>query len=252
MNCLACVAVAQSASSGTGTPVAPFVFAALAATGLLGIWALRKRLSRKRTEALANTAIEMGFTFGGDDWPDKGRAPLLETPVFSKGHSHEVRNIMIGDRAGFKVSLFDYSFAEGRGKGQRTYSQTVASFSTDRTSLPCFELRPAKLMDKIWNPVDLNNVQLSANPGFAHRYNLRGALPEKVRALFAPRLVSFLDGLDAGKEWHIEGTANTLVVYRADKKTPPEQMRGFLEQTSQIATTFFSFAGVAEAANTVS
>lgn len=239
MNCLACFAAAQSARSGAAASgqMITFGIAALAAVGILSIWAIRRTLGRKRTQALANTAIEMGFTFDGE-----ARTPYLQTPLFGKGHSRKFENVMTGDRVGFIVRLFDFSFTVGRGKNQQTHRQTVASFSKEHVSFPYFELRPANLLSRAWDAMAHKNIHFDAEPEFARRYVLQGALPDKVRELFTPSLISFLDGLDVHAKWHIEGVGGTLVIYRADKKTPPEQMRTFLEETSQIATTFFSFA----------
>ena len=250
MSCSTVAAALHAATndgSGPGPQTIVFAIAILAAGTLLGIWQLRNALSRKRTAALTTAAIEIGFTFAGET-----RAPYLQMALFGKGHSHKFENIMIGDRAGLMVRLFDYSFTEGGGKSQYTYTQTVATFSKDDGSLPYFELRPVNILDRAWDAVAHKNIHFDAEPEFARRYVLQGALPEKVRALFTPSLISFLDGLDAHGKWHIEGVGGTLVVYRADKKTAPEQMRTFLEQTSQIATTFLSFARIEATASTQS
>ena len=239
MSCSAAAALHAVTSDGSssGPLTIVFVLAILAAGALVGIWQLRNALGRKRTAALTNTAIDMGFTFAGET-----RAPYLQTSLFGKGHSHKFENIMIGDRAGLMVRLFDYSFTEGGGKSQYTYTQTVATFSKDDGSLPYFELRPVNILDRAWDAVAHKNIHFDAEPEFARRYVLQGALPEKVRALFTPSLISFLDGLDAHGKWHIEGVGGTLVVYRADKKTAPEQMLTFLDQTTAVAIGFFNFA----------
>ncbi|HKF52665.1 MAG TPA: hypothetical protein VKB26_10150 [Candidatus Acidoferrales bacterium] len=221
------------------------IFAAFFVAVIVGILAIKKALERKRTRALNDTAVEMGFTFCGDDWTDKSHAPLLETALFGKGRGHRFRNIMTSERAGFRVSLFDYSFTVGGGRNKQTYTQTVATFSKDDACLPYFELRPANLMDKAWDAMTHKNIHFETDPEFARRYVLRGALPEKVRALFTPGLVSFVDGLDSQHKWHIEGAGRTLVIYRAKKKEPVEQMRTFLEQTTTVASTFLNLAGAA-------
>lgn len=247
MNCLMFFSFAQSDSTGAAADprMITFGIAALAAVGLLSIWALRRTLSRKRTQALANAAVEMGLTFDGET-----HTPYLQTPLFGKGHTRKFENVMTGDRAGFVVRLFDYSFTVGGGKSQQTYSQTVANFSKTDISLPYFELRPANILDRAWDAVAHKNIHFDANPEFTRRYVLQGALPDKVRECFTPSLISFLDGIDVHEKWHIEGVGGTLVIYRANKKAAPDQMRTFLEQTSQIATTFFSFARVETAVST--
>jgi len=216
----------------------------LAGVGIIvAIWALGKALGRKRTQALADAAVRIGFVFGGEEWPDKGRAPVLETALFGRGHGHEVKNILAGSAAGFRTSLFDYTFIQGTGRNSQRYTQTVATFSKDGAYLPYFELRPANLLSRAWDAVAHKDIRFDANPEFAQRYVLRGALPEKVRDLFTPGLISFVEGLDAREKWHIEGADDMLIAYRMSKKVAPDKLRDFLDQTSAIASGFFSFAG---------
>ncbi|HEU5410169.1 MAG TPA: hypothetical protein VFU57_04045 [Candidatus Acidoferrales bacterium] len=245
-----CLAVISLLRAGDEPPPFVFTFAAAGVVLVLGIWAIGRTLSRRRTQALADAAVRIGFVFGGEDWPDKDRAPLLETALFGKGRDHKINNVMSGSAAGFRASLFDYTFVVGGGRNSRRYMQTVATFSKDGASLPYFELRPANLLSRAWDAVAHKDIRFDGNPEFAQRYVLRGALPEKVHELFTPGLISFFDALDAREKWHIEGTDDTLVVYRMSKKVAPEKLRDFLDQTSAIASAFFSFAGAPAAITT--
>jgi len=241
MSCSSAAAALHAVTSDGSSPsqqTIVFAIAILVAATFVGTWQLRNALSRKRTAALTNAAIGIGFTFAGEDWPDKGRAPLLETELFGKGHSHEIKNTMIGSGSGFRISLFDYSFVVGGGKSQQTYAQTVAAFSKDDIYLPYFAMRSANILDKAWDTLAHKNIHFDAHPECARRYALQGALPEKVRELFAPSLISFVTGLDSHEKWHIEGAGNTLFVYRASKKVAPDQLRNFLDQTTAVATGF--------------
>ena len=62
--------------------------------------------------------------------------------------------------------------------------------------------------------------------------------------MFGAALLSFLESLDPKKKWRLEGTAETLVVYRAGKRVKPEEFRTFLEETSALASSFLSLGGV--------
>ena len=242
MICSACLALFQSSGHDAFTRYAPFIFALAGVGFIVGLWTLGKALGRKRTQALADAAVRIGFVFGGEDWPDKGRAPVLETALFGKGHDRKVKNIMVGSAAGFRASLFDYTFVIGGGRSSQRYTQTVATFSKDGASLPYFELRPSNLLSRAWDAVAHKDIRVDGNPEFAQRYVLRGALPEKVHDLFTPGLISFMEGLDTREKWHIEGADDTLVIYRMSKKVPPDSLRDFLDQTSSIASGFFTFA----------
>jgi len=223
---------------------AAFLFMLAGVGVIVALWALTRALARKRTQALADAAVRIGFVFGGEEWPDKGRAPILETALFGKGHEHEVKNILAGSAAGFRASIFDYTFVVGSGKNSQRYTQTVATFSKDGASLPYFELHSASAWNRAWDAVTHKNIHFESAPEFAQQYVLRGALQEKVRELFTPGLISFVEGLDAREKWHMEGADDTLVIYRMSKKAAPEKLRDFLDQTSAIASGFFSFANL--------
>ena len=237
MACLACFLSLQLASRGSPLLV-KVVFVGIIAA-ILGGWAIRRILSKKRTHALADAAVQMGLTFVGNTRP-----PYLEIALFSKGAGHKFENIMEGERSGLEVRLFDYSFVAPEGRGQRTYTQTVATFSKEGISLPGFELRPANLLNRAWDAVVHKDIHFESDPEFARHYVLQGAPPESVRELFTPSLISFLDGLDAQRKCHVEGLGSTLVIYRADQRVAPEQMRDFLEQTTTVASTFLSLANI--------
>jgi hypothetical protein len=204
---------------------------------------IQKSRARKRTQAIMKAAIEMGFEFEGEDWKDKQRAPQLGTALFERGHDHELMNVMSGSASGMRASLFDYGFKTRTGRSQHHWKQSVGSFSKDGVFLPYFELRPVGMVDKIWGAVTHKNIDVAADREFSRRYVLRGALEDKVRPLFAPGLITYFESLDAGKKWHVEGSGDTLIVYRLEKRVPAEEIRTFLEETSAIAATFFNLAG---------
>jgi hypothetical protein len=199
--------------------------------------------ARRRTAALQATAKEMGFIFEGEDWSDQAQSPQLGTVLFERGGGGRFKNIMSGTAAGFKTSLFDYSYTVGGGKSSRTYTQTVAAFSQD-LSLPLFEMRPEGFVDRIADAIVHKDIDFESHPEFSRRYLLRGPEPEKVREFFTPALLTFLEGVPSEEKWHIEGAGTTLVLYRSDFTVNAERTRAFLNETSAIARTFCSSRGL--------
>lgn len=149
---------------------------------------------------------------------------------------------MTGSRGGLKVSIFDYWFAEGSGRSTHNYKQTVGTFSKAGASLPYFEMRPSGVADKVWDALADKNIQFESDPEFSRRWVLRGALDNNIRSLFTSALRDFLKGLVAQEKWRIEGTSDTLVLYRYAKTTPPAELSTFLDQTTSIADGFFGLA----------
>lgn len=194
----------------------------------------------KRTQALMAVAPEIGFQFEGKAWTDNTQAPKLVTALFGRGHSRKFRNVMTGSAAGMRASLFDYSYATGGGKYQHTHRQTVAAYQKSGLNLPAFEMQPAGMLAKIWNAMLHKNINFESHPDFSSRYQLRSPMADEVRTLFTPGLLSFLESLDTSRKWRLEGINDTLIVYRDGKKAKPGDFRIFLEETSTIASSFFS------------
>jgi len=199
--------------------------------------------ARKRTEALTAVAQEIGCYFQGQDWNGPQAAPQLATALFNRGRTRKSRNIMTGSAAGFRAALFDYSFTEGYGRSQRTYGQTVAAFSKNGAVLPQFSLQEKGIMQKIGNAFAHKDIQFDSNAEFSRSHQVRSPDKTGTRALFTPQLIAFLETLDGKKKWRLEGGNDTLILYRLRKKVKPEDFRSYLEETSGIATSFFSYSG---------
>jgi hypothetical protein len=196
-------------------------------------------LAKKRAQALQAVAQQIGFNYVGDD---RSRTVQVQTALFNRGGSRKFRNIMNGSRGGFEISLFDYSYTVSTGKSSQTTTQTVAAF-VQGVSLPTFELRPENFMDRVSEIFVHRDIDFDSHPEFSRRCLLSGREEERIRKIFTPALLSFLEALTPEKKWHIEGCDFTLIVYRSDKTVRPEDIQPFLDETLSIAQTFFASCG---------
>lgn len=198
-------------------------------------------LERRRREALAALALEIGFQYLGKDWGNE--APQLGAPLFRKGRNREFRNIMAGSASGLPAYLCDYQYVTGGGRSSQTHFQTVAGFTKSGAVMPEFELQPEGVLQKIGDAFVHKDIDFDTHPEFSRRMQLRSPEEQKTRELFSSGLLSYLEGLDPAKKWRIEGTGNTLLLYRGGKRVKPGEVKSFLAETSTIASQFFSFAG---------
>jgi len=146
---------------------------------------------------------------------------------------------MTGNYAGLDAEVLEYAPTTGRAGNSRTTVQTVAVY-TQNVDLPQFVLRPSSLAIKLLDTLQHQKVDLEYPPGVSRHYALHGPDKERIRALFNESLVSFVESLDRGKGWHIEGAGKKLVVYRYRGRVKPAQLRNFLQETSSIAQSFFA------------
>lgn len=199
------------------------------------IVAISAYFSRKRTHAMNASALAMGFNFEGND---KSKAPNLATTLFTKGSGKAFRNIMKRRSGGVDVTLFDYSYVTSDGRNAQTHAQTVASYSKPGLGMPQFELQPKGIMGKIVDALSHKNMNFDSHPEFSRRYQVRSPEQERARDLFTPALLSFLESLDPKSHWSLEGAEDTAIVFRANKRVKPEELRTFLEETSSLADSF--------------
>lgn len=220
----------------------PVLFPVIVVAGFIAFLVFLNVRAKKRTAALAGIAQTIGFNFEGEDWADPSREGWLTTALFQMGSNRRFMNIMTGSFAGLDTSLFDYLFTTGAGKSAHTWNQTVVAFSQDLW-LPQFALRAENILDRIGEAFTHEDIDFDSHPKFSHRYLLRGADEAKIRELFTPALLDFLENIPAKEKWHIEGAGKNLILYLSDVTIAPEHLQSFLEITSSMAKTFLSSCG---------
>lgn len=222
-----------------------FLAFGIGAIGLL-IYLLITYRGKKRTSDLTTVAQAMGFMFLGAEWNDSAlelHQTLFEnSAVFQKGWGQKCNNIMRGSLDGLQTTIFDYSYITGRGRGARTWRQTVFAFSCD-LSLPAFELKPENWAARLRDAIMHDDIDFDSHPAFSRRYLLRSERQEKVRDLFTPGLLTYLQGLPPEPKWHIDGNGPTLFIYSFNRRIAPEDITSFAQNASSIAAGFLSHCG---------
>jgi hypothetical protein len=59
-----------------------------------------------------------------------------------------------------------------------------------------------------------------------------------------PSFLTFFEQLPPERKWSIKGAGKNLLIYRRGKAVNAPNMKSFLDQTSMIASTFFSACGL--------
>jgi hypothetical protein len=200
----------------------------LALTGAI-LYAAATR-ERKRAEALADSALRMGFTFLAKV-PAERLAALGDFHLFKRGHSGKARNLMEGKSGDLMVTLLDYQYTVGGGKDSHTYHQTVALFSGVGAGLPEFTLAPEHIWAKLGGLLGYQDIDFEASDEFSKRYLLRGPDESAIRAAFGAHLLGFF-AQNLG--WSVEAKSGALAVYRAGKRVKPEEMQAFSAEAAAV------------------
>jgi hypothetical protein len=218
----------------------PFAFwyIGLAVTAVIGILALAVRQQRQRTRDLAALAQRMGFTFLGKDWNGPVLSPNYKTSLLQRMRG-SCSNAMTGAMGGFQVSVFDYTY----GSGKSSVTQTLTCFSQN-AELPPFELRSENIFDKIGDAIMHNDIDFDSHPEFSRRYMLHSPDEARIRMLFTPGLLTYLEQIPPDKKWHVEASGMSLIIYRHRWPAKAEEIPALLNETSAIARAIVDSAGI--------
>ena len=206
-----------------------WMFASVAAVVLLLI-AVETWRERRRTQGLRDAAFRLGLNFLETD-PTLEAAEFRSLPLFQKGHSHRIWNIVRGS----DELIFGYRYTTGGGRSSSTHTQTVYASRVAGRNLPRFELKPERLFDRIKAALGGQDIDFEEDPDFSKGYRLQGSDEAEVRRVFGMAVRAQLR-TEGG--WAIEGDGEWLVVYQRSKRARPDDLTGFLQRMRRIAALF--------------
>jgi hypothetical protein len=190
---------------------------------------------KRRTAALQDLAVRLGFNFVGKVGPETVEA-MGPFHLFKHGHAHQVKNLMRGRAEGADVTLFDYQYTTGGGKDSHTYRQTVALFpgAPGASALPDFTLGPEHWWNKLGKIFGQQDITFEASPEFSKAYLLKGPNEQAIRAAFGAEALGFLA---QNQGWSVQSASGALAVFMASKLCKPEDLQAFLAQACAVRRT---------------
>ncbi|MEM7791397.1 MAG: hypothetical protein AAF546_08345 [Verrucomicrobiota bacterium] len=214
-----------------GSPIGLILFVVipLFALGLFYIGYLQQK---KRSESLAKLASELGMDFSPKPQKSDGFG-FSGMPLFSRGRSRRIRNLMSGPMADANGYLFDYQFTTGGGKNSSTYSQTVAVFNIPDQYLPEFSCKPERFFHRLADLFGQEDINFGDYPNFSKNYRLTGSNEEAVRSIFNSNVIEMLE-TRVDNPWSVDAGGNWIAIYRPSKRIPPEQWSEFLLETTTL------------------
>ncbi len=206
-------------------PMVIVVAAAAVALVITLIVAVR-RADKARTQRMQDVSATLGFSFESEGNLEQIKA-VADVPLFNRGHSKRVKNVLTGRSAETDVTLFDYRYTVGHGKNAHTSNQTVALFR-GVSRMPDLQMAPENFFfDKLNKVLGHQDIDFDSSPEFSSRYTLRGPDETAIRTAFTADALSYFA---AHKGWTIEAQSGNVAIYRAGERVKPEELPVFLEQ----------------------
>lgn len=195
------------------------------------------RSTKARTEALQKIATMMNLTYRKDsDLTSELEATGFR--LFRQGHSKKTSHVLTGLAGQIAIKIFDYRYRTGGGKNTHTSVQTVILMTSQRLDLPSFELQPENIFHKIGQVFGMKDIDFPMFPDFSKHYLLRGRDEEAVRNLFKTYVLEYFN---RNKGLHLEGSANTLILYRSGKRISPQSLEAEYRKGLEICDLLKSY-----------
>ena len=222
-------------SAAAAAPLAPFlIMGAIAAA--IGVGAYFAWLNeKKRTAALADVAVRLGFNFEAKVSNEEA-ATLGSFHLFRVGRSRKGKNLMRGKSDGADAIVLDYQYTVGGGKNSHTYSQTVVIYpaAAGAATLPDFTLGPEHWWDRIGEVFGHRDIDFESSEEFSKHYLLKGPDEAAIRTLFGAEPLGYFA---QHQGWSVEAAGGSLVVYHTGRRAKPEEMQPFLAETAAVRRT---------------
>jgi hypothetical protein len=214
------------------TVIALAVVGFIVLIGLLVIYSIKKE--KQRTKDLQERAGSLNLAFFPNDDLEL-LASLHEMHLFSQGRGRQLKNVIQAGTDDVDIYIFDYQYTTGGGKSSSTWQQTVMLFRSPSLQLPAFTLRPENVFHKIGSAFGAQDIDFDAFPDFSDHYLLKGPDEAAVRSVFGEQV---LYTFEQNHGYCVESQAGDLIVYRTNKRVPPDQIQAFMEEGVRIYGLF--------------
>jgi hypothetical protein len=185
-------------------------------------------LERQRKKEMSSFAKQMGFHYIGGS----GLENSLSVPLFEKGHSRKIKNLVEGHREGINWRIFDYYYTEGYGKNSVVHTQTLI-IPELRSGVPEFTLRPENIFNKIGNIFGYKDIDFDNYPEFSKKYLLKGKREADVRKVFSPEVIRLIEKMK--KRLCLESDGKSLVCYLANQRMNSSEISSVMSALAEVA-----------------
>jgi hypothetical protein len=153
----------------------------------------------------------------------------------SEGHSHKMRNVMVGQYNGYQVTVFDWHYQTSSGKTTKQYRRTVAVLASKALRLRSFVLRPAELWHRVDQFFGGQKIEWEEFPRFNVNYTLRSSNERMMPGLFSADVLRYFEGHPG--LW-VESDGRHLLFCHPDEWPLTDQIPSLLDEACECGALF--------------
>jgi hypothetical protein len=191
---------------------------------------------RRRSKKMEAAAVSLGLTFRRKPTDADNRLPA-GCYLADLGHDRGVSNVLeAAETAELAFTLFDYQYTIGYGRSSQACCQTISRMQSPLLKLPSFLLFPETIFSKLGKLFGGADINFPDSSEFSKNYILRGEDEDAIHALFSPTLRQTLTPM---RHLTIEGGADCLFIFRANRRTKPAELSALIDEDKRILALFF-------------
>ena len=166
--------------------------------------------ARRRREAMARLAAELGFEYYPDDpWSLEDKYAMFE--LFGRGHSRKAANVICGEVDGRAVVAFDYRYTTGSGKNKSTHSYQALVMGLPILAAG-LRMRTETVFDRLASWVGWDDIDFESDE-FSRRYHVASEDRRFAYDIFHARLIEYL--LACGQAPGLEMKGPLMVLFES-------------------------------------
>jgi hypothetical protein len=186
-------------------------------------------LEKQRKKEMGSFAKQIGFRYiGNSEIGDYSES----FPIFEKGHSKKIKNLIEGHRENRNWKIFDYYYTEGYGKNSQVHTQTLI-IPELKSSIPEFTMCPENIFHKIGNIFGYKDIDFDTYPEFSKKYLLKGKREDDVRKIFSPEIIRRIEKIE--KKICLESDGKSLVCYLPGQNMNSSEMASYISALAEIS-----------------
>ena len=189
--------------------------------------------SSPRQQRIKRIAADNGWHYTREEQVESSE--LLEFNFFQSRPLESKTNVIAGEfSSGVDWEISDIVFDEGAMLSKEVYKTTVQLLHLPE-NIPTFVLEQEGIFDKLFDRVlaitGQKDIDFDDYPHFSKKLKLTGESVKDIKALFNPRLISFLESEEV---YHVECNGDALIIFKSLKISNTGEIKNMVRFSEEL------------------
>jgi hypothetical protein len=210
--------------------VAIWVLFAVIGGAIAVFLAVYQQLERKRRDALAACARELGMEI---NWqlPPEDREPFQRFGLAKKATRRSSNTTMVADTGETRLLIFEHVVITSNGESQHRSYYVIGMARDPRLAAPPLSMQPRTWQTAVAGFFGYQDVDFPTDPDFGAKFCVRGSSAEGIQAFLNAR---FREHVKSQPKLHIEASGDALIVIQSRTRLQAGNLKSSLDSTYRV------------------